>query len=347
MFNVVTQSGCSWFAETNSSWITITSGGSWINGSGVAAISVSQNGTSSRSGTVTVAGQNFTITQDACTTQFSCTRTGNASIPVTETFTCPNGSVQSATVTVTGRGSGTSNSSCDAAQAEADREAQAAADAQVPAAREEARRQAQAKCPPPPTCGPITAASTQDFTCEGGNGSVIFSGTPGCRWDASTTAPNQQLTFTGATSGIFPTSGGASVPINVKRNETGAARTLPVRINERTINVPQAACATACRLTAPATTQEFEAGGSTASNGSLIIGGPANTSFTVSVPAAFWSFVSVNGGQTQMTGTFNSVCSATIQFNVGGNNTGVARVGEIVTTSAGQSVTTRLPQKAN
>ena len=56
--------GCAWSASSNNSWITIVSGGSG-NGTGTVSYSVSANpSTSSRTGTMTIGGQTFTVTQD-------------------------------------------------------------------------------------------------------------------------------------------------------------------------------------------------------------------------------------------------------------------------------------------
>jgi len=68
--NVSTQSGCSWNANESLSWVSITSGSSG-NGSGTVHFSISINsGTSSRNGTISVAGKTFTITQSGAS---SCT----------------------------------------------------------------------------------------------------------------------------------------------------------------------------------------------------------------------------------------------------------------------------------
>ena len=62
---VTAQSGCSWNASTSASWISIISGGSG-SGNGSVNFSVAVNsGTSSRTGTVTVGGQIFTVTQNS------------------------------------------------------------------------------------------------------------------------------------------------------------------------------------------------------------------------------------------------------------------------------------------
>ncbi len=61
--NVTTTSGCAWTAVSNASWITLTSGSSG-SGNGTVNYTVTANGTtSSRTGTMTIAGNTFTVTQ--------------------------------------------------------------------------------------------------------------------------------------------------------------------------------------------------------------------------------------------------------------------------------------------
>ncbi len=60
---VTVTSGCAWTAVSSAGWITVTSGASG-NGNGTVAYSVAANtGFSPRSGTMTIAGQTFTVTQ--------------------------------------------------------------------------------------------------------------------------------------------------------------------------------------------------------------------------------------------------------------------------------------------
>ena len=65
--SVITQSGCSWTATTNDSFITIDPG----SGTGSQTISyaiTANSSNTSRTGTITIAGQTYTVTQDrACT----------------------------------------------------------------------------------------------------------------------------------------------------------------------------------------------------------------------------------------------------------------------------------------
>ncbi len=83
---VTTQSGCPWAASSSLAWVTIPSGASG-SGSGTATIQVAANASSATlSGTITVAGQSFSITQAGA--QTSCTY---SIYPVGQAFTVPGG----------------------------------------------------------------------------------------------------------------------------------------------------------------------------------------------------------------------------------------------------------------
>jgi len=61
-FSVTTGAGCFWDAATSDGWITITGGATGV-GSGTVSFTVQANNGGSRTGTITVRGQVFTITQ--------------------------------------------------------------------------------------------------------------------------------------------------------------------------------------------------------------------------------------------------------------------------------------------
>jgi hypothetical protein len=63
---VSTTAGCTWTASSNAGWITVTSGASGT-GNGATAFAVAANPGAARSGTMSVAGQTFTVTQAAAT----------------------------------------------------------------------------------------------------------------------------------------------------------------------------------------------------------------------------------------------------------------------------------------
>ena len=62
---VTAQDGCAWIAASDDSWLTVTAGGSGA-GSGTVSYSVAANSsTTAHNGTLTIAGQTFTVTQAA------------------------------------------------------------------------------------------------------------------------------------------------------------------------------------------------------------------------------------------------------------------------------------------
>ena len=118
---VTTQTGCPWTASENATWIHITSGASG-NGNGSVGYTVDANTSSSpRTGTMTVAGQVFTVNQSGaatCTfsispTTASYTRTGGTgtvAVTVTAGTGCNWTAVSNASwITITGGASGSGN----------------------------------------------------------------------------------------------------------------------------------------------------------------------------------------------------------------------------------------------
>jgi hypothetical protein len=74
---VSSQSGCTWTAVSNVSWLVITSNSSWT-GSGTVNYSVIANSSASpRTGTMTVAGKTFTVTQSIRTKIYYTTEPRN------------------------------------------------------------------------------------------------------------------------------------------------------------------------------------------------------------------------------------------------------------------------------
>lgn len=59
----VSSSGCNWTAKSNAPWITVTTGESGTGGGTVSYSVMANTGTSPRTGTITIAGQLFTVTQ--------------------------------------------------------------------------------------------------------------------------------------------------------------------------------------------------------------------------------------------------------------------------------------------
>lgn len=61
---VNTGAECSWSAQSNAPWVTVTSGASGTGAGTVAFAAAANGGTLPRTGTMTIAGQTFTVTQD-------------------------------------------------------------------------------------------------------------------------------------------------------------------------------------------------------------------------------------------------------------------------------------------
>jgi hypothetical protein len=94
--NVTAESGCSWSATSNDGWITITSGSSG-SGNGAVDYSVASNSSASlRTGTITIAGKTFTVTQSGVSCTYSISPTsqsfsssgGTGSVSVTAESGC-------------------------------------------------------------------------------------------------------------------------------------------------------------------------------------------------------------------------------------------------------------------
>jgi len=116
--NVTTTTACTWTAASDATWITVTNGGSGT-GNGTVHFNVAGNtGSLARTGTITVAGQTFTVSESvACTYQIAPTSQtfslsgGTGSIAVTAPPSC----AWAATidnedwVTITGGASGSGN----------------------------------------------------------------------------------------------------------------------------------------------------------------------------------------------------------------------------------------------
>lgn len=115
--DVATTSACAWTASSNASWITITSGATGT-GSGRVGYLVLANTGGSRTGTVTIAGQTFTVTQAALVCAYAISPNndkveapaGTGTIAVSTSSACGwTASSNASWITVTSGASGTGN----------------------------------------------------------------------------------------------------------------------------------------------------------------------------------------------------------------------------------------------
>jgi hypothetical protein len=115
--DVSTTSACAWTASSNASWITVTSGASGT-GDGRVGYLVLPNIGGSRSGTLTVAGQTFTVTQAALVCSYSISPgnqkveapAGTGTVTVSTSSSCTwTASSNASWISVTSGASGTGN----------------------------------------------------------------------------------------------------------------------------------------------------------------------------------------------------------------------------------------------
>jgi hypothetical protein len=118
---VITQASCGWTAVSTVSWVSITSGATG-SGSGNASYTVAPNLGAARTGTLTIAGHDFTVSQAAVA---ACSFTispqsamvgkdgGNGTVSVTASSATCSWTAQShvSWITVVGTGSGMGNGS--------------------------------------------------------------------------------------------------------------------------------------------------------------------------------------------------------------------------------------------
>jgi hypothetical protein len=123
---VETTNACTWTASSNASWITVTSGASGT-GDGRVGYLVLPNVGGSRSGTLTIAGQTFTVTQAALVCSYSVSpnnlkveaEAGSSSISVSTSSTCPwTASSNASWISVTSGASGTGDGTVTVAYSE-------------------------------------------------------------------------------------------------------------------------------------------------------------------------------------------------------------------------------------
>ena len=266
--------GCSgnWTATSNDSWITITSGASGT-GSGTVGFSVANyTGSGTRTGTLMIAGQSFSVTHLAAEAP-ACTGfvlAGSESFPVSGgtgsvTVTAsPSGCVGSWTaisndswITITSGGSGSGNGTVNFTVASysggGDRMGTLAIAGQTFRVTQQAT--AAASC----TSFAISPAN-QSFPASGGTGAVTVTGSPGgCVGTWTATSNDNWITITSGGSG----SGSGTVNFSVASYSGGTARTGTVTIAGQvfTVNQQAAVPSTCTSFAISPANQTFQANG--------------------------------------------------------------------------------------
>jgi hypothetical protein len=240
---------CTWAATSNAPWLTVTSGASGT-GNGAVGIAIAANTAAARSGTVTIAGQPFTVTQAAAPAPPPCTFTiSPTSQNVAETSTSGSFAVNASAGTcawsalsnaswlmVTSGASGSGNGSV-AYNVEANpgvaRSATIAVGGQT-----FTLSQAAAPPPPPPPPPPCTfslSPTSQEFVAAGGSGSVtVTASAPTCGWSATSNNSDWLVVVGGS-----PGTGSGTVSFSVGATADANDRTGTMTIAGQTFTVTQ------------------------------------------------------------------------------------------------------------
>jgi hypothetical protein len=253
---VTTAPSCSWTATANVSWITLSGTGPWTGAASV-GFKVAPNGGGSRTGTMSVAGQTFTLTQAGVSCSYSIAPAseamsaagGTSIVTVTAGASCAWVSASHApwiTIESGASGSGTGPVRLGVAQN--------GGAARTGTATIAGQTFTIAQGPAP--CTFAIAPPSLDFQSGGGSGTVTVSSGAGCAWMATSNAP-----WIAVTSGASGT-GSGPVSIAVDMNP-GAARSGTVTIGGQTLTVTQQAAP--CTYAIDPASQTMSAAGGTGS----------------------------------------------------------------------------------
>ncbi len=253
---VTAGTACGWTAATNVDWMVITEGATG-NGNGTVRFQVSTNAGASRTGTLTVAGQVFTVTQGSVACNY-------AIAPGSDTIAAGGGT---SVVTVTAGGACAWSAASNAAWIKVVAGASGTGNGTV-------RLEISANTGPARTgtatiagqtfsvtqtvapCNYTLNPATLNVTADGGGHSTQVATAPGCAWGASSN--ETWITLTSAPSGV----GNGVVSFNVAPN-AGPARGGTLTIGGQTLTISQAPVPCAFALSAPSYHAAAGGGGST------------------------------------------------------------------------------------
>jgi hypothetical protein len=311
---------CAWAATSNATWITITAGATGV-GNGSVGYSIAANTGAARTGTISIAGQTFTVTQAAgaapCApsimplSQSVPASASSGTVTVTSGAGCAWTAASNATwLTVTSGATGTANGTVGysvAANTGAARSGTLTIAGQTFTVSQAAGT---APCMfsimPPSQNAPDTASS----------GSVAVTAGSGCAWTATSNA--SWLTITSGASGT----GNGTVAFTIAAN-TGSARSGTLTVAGQTFTVNQAAPAQSCTYSIAPPSQTIDQ-----------TGGVVGVNVTAGAGCA-WTAQS-NATWIVITGGASGTGNGTVAFAVT-TNTGGARTGTL--TIAGQTAT--------
>ncbi len=315
--SVASASGCAWTATSNASWILVNYGPSGSGNGTVGYLVAANTTTSSRTGTLTIAGQTFTVTQtgQSCTYSISPTSksftavAGTGSVSVTAPTGCAWQAVSNNTawLSVTGSSSGSGNGSVSYSVT-ANNTTTSRTGTLTIAGQTHTVTQAGL------SCTYSISPTSKSFTSAAGTGSVSVSSASGCTWTA-TSAATSWLTISSGSSG----SGNGTVNYSVTANTFTTSRTGTLTIAGQTHTVTQA-WGTTCTYSISPVSNSFTAAAGT---GTVTVTTPTTCTWTAASNATWISITSKASGY--------------VSYSVVANTTTTSRTGSL--TIAGQTHT--------
>ncbi|MBL8168115.1 MAG: hypothetical protein JNJ50_08170 [Acidobacteria bacterium] len=316
--SVTTGSTCTWTASSNAAFVSISSGSSGT-GNGTVGYTVQPNNdTQSRSGTLTIAGQSFTVTQAGQSCSYTISPAsqsfnsagGTGSVSVSSNAGCAwTATSNAAFITITsgqnGSGNGTVNYLVQPNNDSATRTGTITVAGQTFTVTQTGV-----------SCNFVISPTSQSFNDTGGTGSVSVSASSGCAWSASSNSAF--LTITSGQNG----NGNGTVNFLVQSNPNSSSRTGTLTIAGQTFTVTQSGIS--CSFTISPASQNFAAGGGT---GSVNVSTSAGCAWTASSNSGF---LTITSGQ-------NGNGNGTVNYLVQANNDQNQRIGTL--TVAGQTFT--------
>ena len=305
--NVTAGTGCGWTATSNDGWISITSGSTGT-GNGSVGYSVAANTGVGRNGSMTIAGQTFTVSQAAAGCSYSILPTsqsftasaGTGSVSVTAGAGCTWTATSNATwITITSGSSGTGNGTVNYSVAA--NTGIARNGTMTIAGQTFTVSQAQG-------CSYSISPTSQSFTASAGIGSVTVTAGTGCTWTA--TSNDGWITITSGSSGT----GNGTVGYSVAAN-SGAARNGTMTIAGQTFTVSQAAAG--CSYSISPTSASFSSSGGT---GSVSVTGDTGCSWTATSNA---TWITITSGSS---GTGNGTVGYSVAANTGASRNGTMTI---------------------
>jgi len=240
---VTSIAGCAWTAASSNTWLTISAGASG-NGDGLVTFSAAANtSTQQRTGTLTIAGQTFTVNQNAAGCSYSISPAsqsvpmagGNVSTTVTTTAGCNWTTVSNVPwITVTAGASGSGSGQARFTIAPSTSTAQRTGSLLI-AGRTFMVTQAAN------TCSYLLTPASRTLTGAGGSGTFTVGTASGCVWVAATNQSWITVSGSGTASG--------SVNYTVQPNASSSSRTGAITIGTQVFAVIQGTGGT---TTAPA-----------------------------------------------------------------------------------------------